>query len=60
MLESIKGFLNWPAKGINNIGELSAYLRSNWLSFIVLFIGVLVVIWIIRKIFGLIANIFKD
>ncbi|KLL05246.1 MAG: hypothetical protein MRERV_3c068 [Mycoplasmataceae bacterium RV_VA103A] len=60
MLESLKKFLNWPTKGISNISDFGNYCKANWLSLLIMFIGVLILIWIIRKIFSFIGSMFKD
>lgn len=60
MLDSIRKFLQWPTKGISNISEFGAYLKSNWISLAVLFIGALFVMWLLKKLLSFVFNMFKD
>ena len=60
MLDSIKKFLQWPIKGISNINEFGAYLKSNWISLGVLFLGALFVIWLFKKTVGFVLDMFKS
>lgn len=60
MLDSIRKFLQWPTKGISNISEFGAYLKSNWISLGVLFLGALFVIWLFKKTVGFVLDMFKS
>ena len=60
MLSTIKNWINWPGKGINNGTELVSWAKNNWLLIVVIFLGLMIAYWIIKKIIGLVMSMFRD
>lgn len=60
MIDTIKKWINWPAKGVNNGTDLVNWAKANWLTIIIILIGILIAYWIIKKVVGLVVSIFRD
>jgi len=60
MLSTIKNWINWPQKGISNGTELVSWAKNNWLIILVIFLGLMIAYWIIKKVIGLVMSMFRD